>query len=111
MNTAARLFNQGVISRSWVVSVLLSRTHCMVMTLALAVLTSALGVIYVANASRSLNAAIQHGAFKSEQMHIQWGQLLLEKSTWVMQARVQRIAEHELNMALPNNKSVVIVNE
>lgn len=111
MNTAARLFNQGVLSRSWVFSVLLSRTQCMVITLVLAVLTSALSIVYVTNASRSLNAALQQRVAEREQMHIQWGQLLLEKSTWVMQARVQHTAEQELGMVIPNNKSVVIVTE
>lgn len=111
MNTAARLFNQGTLSRSWVVSVLLSRTQFLSITLTLAVLTSALSIVYVTNASRSLNASVQQKISEREHLHIQWGQLLLEKSTWIMQARVQRIAEHDLGMVIPNNKAVVIVNE
>jgi cell division protein FtsL len=111
MNTAGRLFNQGVLSRSWVISVLLSRTQFMTIALVLAILTSALSIIYVTNASRSLNATLQQTVAERGQLHIQWGQLLLEKSTWVTQARVQRIAEHGLQMVTPDRKSVVMINE
>lgn len=111
MNTAIRLFNQGVVSRSWVMSVYLSRTHGMIVMLILALLTSALSIIYITNASRSLNAAVQQTLAERGQLHIQWGQLLLERSSWITQARVQRIAEHDLRMVVPDRKSVVIINE
>jgi len=111
MNAAGRLLSQGVYSRSWVISVLVSRTQFMSVALILAVLTSALSMVYVTNASRNLNAALQQTLVERGQLHVQWGQLLLEKSTWVTQARVQRIAEHDLQMGIPNRKSVVIVNE
>ena len=111
MNAAARLFNQGTLSRSWVISVLLSRTHFMNVILILAILTSSLGIIYVTNASRSLNATVQQTLEQRGKLHVQWGQLLLEKSTWVTQARVQRIAEHELKMVNPVTKAVVMIKE
>jgi cell division protein FtsL len=111
MNSAAKMFNQGVISRSWVVSVILSRTHFMTVALVLTILTSALAIVYVTNASRSFNANVQQVLAQREQLHIQWGQLLLEKSSWVTQARVQQTAEHDFGMAIPTKKSVVIINE
>jgi cell division protein FtsL len=111
MNTAARLLNQNVISRDWVVSVLLTKTQLLMGTLILAVLTSALSVIYVTNTSRTLNASIQQTLAERNHLHIQWGQLLLERSTWIMQARVQNIAEGKLDMVLPDSKTVVVVNE
>jgi len=111
MNAAARIFNQSVLSRSWVISALLSRTHFMTVALVLSVLTSALAMVYVTNASRSMNAGIQQMLSERQQLHIQWGQLLLEKTTWVAQARIQQTAERDLNMMAPDKKSVVIVNE
>ncbi len=44
-------------------------------------------------------------------LHVQRGQLLLERSTWMMQARIQPIAENKLGMIIPDHKSVVIVHE
>lgn len=111
MNAAARLVNQNVISRTYVTSILLNRSQCLLMALIIAVLTSSLCIIYATNTSRNLNAAIQQTLAEREQLHIQWGQLLLEKSTQVMQARVQTIAEHTLGMVTPDLKSVVMIKE
>lgn len=111
MNAAARLLQQGSLSRSWVFSVVLTRVQAHVMTLITAVLVTALSMIYVTNTSRNMHASIQQTLAERNQLHIQWGQLLLEKSTWTMQARVERIAASQMNMVQPDHKSVVIVNE
>lgn len=111
MNSAARLVSQSTLSKAWVFSVLLSRKQFVLFGLISAVLISALSIVYVTNTTRSFNAALQQILTERDRLHIQWGQLLLEKSTWIMQARVQQIAEDKLGMVIPNNKSVVIVNE
>lgn len=111
MNAAARFLNQGVLSRGWVMSVFLSRSQVMGFGLVVSVLISALSVVYVANTTRSLNAGIQQTFADRDKLHVQWGQLLLEKSTWIMQARVQNIAEGRLGMVVPNSQSVVVINE
>ena len=49
MNAAARLFNQGVLSRGWAFSVFLSKAQLSVIVLTIAVLTSALSIVYVTN--------------------------------------------------------------
>ncbi len=111
MNAAARLLKQGTLSRSWVISVVLARAQYATFTLAIGVLVSALSIVYVTNTSRSLNAGIQQAIAERNQLHIQWGQLLLEKSTWVTPARVQHVAEDQMGMVVPDSKSVIIVNE
>lgn len=111
MNTAARLVNQRVLSRSWVMSVLLKRSQLPLLAMVISVLFSALTVIYMTNTTRSLNASIQQTFAEREQLHVQWGQLLLEKSTWIMQARIQNLAEGKLGMVIPDSKSVVVVTE
>lgn len=110
MNAAARMFNQGVLSRGWAFSFLLARAQVSILILAVAVLASALGVVYVTNMTRSMTAGLQQSIVERDQMHIQWDQLLLEKSTWMTQAHVQKIAENNLGMAFPDSKSVVIIN-
>jgi cell division protein FtsL len=44
-------------------------------------------------------------------MYIQRGQLLLERSTWIMQARIQKMAENKLDMVIPDHQSTVVVRE
>ena len=111
MNTAARLVSHGALSRSWVISVLLKKSQLPLLAMVISVLLSALSVIYMTNTTRSLTATIQQTLAEREQLHVQWGQLLLEKSTWIMQARIQNLAEGKLGMLIPDSKSVVVVNE
>jgi cell division protein FtsL len=111
MNAAARMFNQGSLSRGWALSFLMARTQISTIILVLAVLTSALSIVYVTNLSRSMHAGLQQAVAERDQYHVQWGQLLLEKSTWMMQAREQQVAEDKFDMKFPDSKSVVIVDE
>ena len=110
MNAASRMFNQGVIAKGWAFSLLLARTNVPVMLLASAILASALAIVYVTNTARGLHADVAQTFVERDQMHIAWGQMLLEKSTWMTQAHVQKVAEGKLNMVFPTSKSVVIIN-
>lgn len=111
MNAAARLVQQGFLSRHLALSHLLTRKQIMVAMLGLAILVSALSIIYVTHVTRLLHASYQHNLVESERLHVQRGQLLLERSTWMMQARIQRIAENKLGMIIPEHKSVRIIHE
>jgi cell division protein FtsL len=111
MNAAARLVHQSVLSRHLVLAHLLTRRQIAVVMLALAVLLSALSIIYVTHVTRILHAAFQHNLVEQDRLHVQRGQLLLERSTWMMQARIQQFAENKLGMIVPDNKSVMIIHE
>ncbi len=111
MNTAARLVGQSSLTRSWVISAILAKTQFSLVILVASVVVSALSVVYVTNNARSINAGIQQALVERNNLHVQWGQLLLEKSTWVTPARVEKIAEKEMSMVIPDSKSVVIVSE
>jgi len=111
MNAAARLVHQGVITRHLVVTHLLSRRQVGVFMLGLTVLMSAVSIIYVTHATRLLHAAYQHNIAEQDLLHVQRGQLLLERGSMMMQARIQEIAEKKLGMIIPDHNSVVIVHE
>jgi len=111
MNAAARFLSLSTVSRTWVVSFILSKTQLSLVTLVIGVLVSSLSVVYVTNMSRSFNANVQQSLAERDHLHAQWGQLLLEKSTWIMQARIQQVASDKLGMVVPDSKSVVIINE
>jgi cell division protein FtsL len=111
MNAAARLLNQNSVSRTWVISFIFSKAQMSLCTLIAALLVSGLSMIYVTNVTRSLHASLQQVLVDRDFLHVQWGQLLLEKSTWVMQGRIQQVASDKLKMVVPNGKSVVIIKE
>ena len=111
MNAAARFVHQGILSRHLVLTHLVSRRQFTVLALSLAIILSALSVIYVTHISKILHAGYQHNIHEHDRLHVERGQLLLERSTWMMQARIQQIAENKLGMVLPTNKSVVIIHE
>ena len=110
MNAAARLQNQGTLSRGWAISLFFTRAQLTTIIMILSLLTSALGVVYVTNVTRSLNSGMEQALVDQNGLHVQWSQLLLEKSTWMMPARVQQIAERQYQMVLPDAKSVVVIN-
>ncbi|OAI49340.1 hypothetical protein AYO45_02795 [Gammaproteobacteria bacterium SCGC AG-212-F23] len=111
MNITAKILQRGSLVQTLASSVVLTNAQAWVATLFLSVLFSALSVIYVSHSSRTLTAGIQQMLAEQNRLHIQWGQLLLQKSTWTMQSQVQHTAEGKLNMIMPDHKSVVIVSQ
>lgn len=111
MNAAARLVHQGLLSRHLVLAHWLSRKQATALFLLTAIVLSALCTIYVTQVTRTLHANYQHNLLEQEHLHVERGQLLLERSTWMMQARIQQIAENKLGLIVPNHNSVVIIHE
>lgn len=103
MNAAARLLTHSHISRTWVVSVIVDNLEFSRILLIVALLMSALSMIYVTNVNRDLNADIQQTLIERNQLHVEWGQLLLQKTTWTRQLRIEQVAEEKLNMIAPDN--------
>lgn len=77
--------------------------------LVLAVITSALGVVYAKHQSRKLFVALQGLEAERDEMNIEWGQLQLEQSTWATHGRVEELAREQLKMTTPAPDTVVIV--
>lgn len=111
MNAAARLVHQNVFSRQLVFTHFFNRQQLVLMILTMSVILSALSVIYVSHVTRVLHAAYQHNLVEQDRLHVERGQLLLERSTWMMQARIQQYAQNKLGMIIPDHKSVMIIHE
>ena len=111
MNAAARLVHQNTVTRHLVLVHLLTRRQMGLLLMAAAVIFSALAVIYVTHTSRVLYATYQHKLGEKNHLYVERAQLLLERGTWMMQARIQTYAESKLGMVMPDHKSVVIVHE
>ncbi len=79
--------------------------------LILAVLSSAVSVIYIKHQSRKTFVELQDLQKHRDDMDVNWGRLQLEQGTWATHGRVEEIARNKLDMVTPNAKSVVIVKQ
>lgn len=111
MNAASKLVYQHIASpRVWSL-LLIKREYWLSLCLIIGILCSALGVIYVTHLNRVLHAQYQRTITEQDRLQVQRSQLLLERSTWMIQARIEQIAANKLGMIVPHYKSVVMVHE
>lgn len=111
MNAAARLVHQHTLSRHLVLTHLLTRWQALTLFFALAVIVSALSIVYVTHTHRMMYAEYQRALTDHDRLKAMRGQLLLEQSTQFMQARIQQIAEKKLAMMVPDQHTTIIVRE
>ena len=74
-----------------------------------AVLASALGVVYGKQQARNRFNELQKLTTQRDDLDIEWGQLQLEQSTWATHGRVERVARDELRMVIPQASDLRIV--
>ncbi len=79
--------------------------------LVIAVFFSALAVVVNQQDNRHLFNQLTSLQKSRNSMYVKWGQLLLEESTWSTQSRIQRIATENLDMVVPKQKNIVIVQQ
>ena len=77
--------------------------------LALAVLASALGVVYSKHHNRQLYVHLQSLQQQRDAMEVEWGQLQLEQSTLATQGHIERVARKQLKMQIPDMEAVVMI--
>ena len=83
----------------------------LVITLALAVLVSAIAVIEAKHESRKRFVALQDLEMERDRMNVEWGQLQLEQGTWATHSRIESIAYKQLHMVIPEMESIVIIKQ
>jgi len=86
-----------------------TRWRITVALLGLAVLASALGVVYGKHQARSRFSELQRLTRERDELDIEWGQLQLEQSTWATNGRVESVARDELHMVIPQASDLRIV--
>ncbi len=78
--------------------------------LGLAVVLSALGVVYVRHQHRVEFVALQATYQERDRLNTEWRQLLAEESTWSFHHLVEKNARARLAMHAPEISDVVIVD-
>ena len=77
--------------------------------LSVAVLVTALTVIYAQHESRKSFVELQELQKVRDEIDVQWGRLQLEQGAWTTHGRVEQIARNKLDMEIPRTDEVVIV--
>ena len=109
MNAAAREISQNNFFSGQIVNIQVSKWVCLQMAFLLAVLVSALCVVYTTNMHRMIFGQLQLAEQQTHELQLQWGQLLLEQASLATPARVQWLADETLHMILPTDKQIVIL--
>ena len=109
MNAAARVIHQSNFFSGQLTEMRFSKQLCLQIVLLLAVLFSAVAVIYVTNVHRITFSQLQVEEQEGHQLQLQWGQLLLEQASLATPARVELLAAQKLQMMLPTDKQTIIL--
>lgn len=75
----------------------------------LAVIASALAVVASTQVVRRDVNELETLRREAAQLQVQWGQYLLEQSTWAAYGRVEAAAISELNMMAPTPEEIVMI--
>ena len=82
-----------------------------VAVLVLAIMASALGVIYSKHETRKLFVQLQKLHKQVDEINIEWGRLQLEQSAWSSHGRIEKIALQKLNMKLPKADEIIYIKQ
>jgi cell division protein FtsL len=86
-----------------------ARWRLVVAALWVAVLGSALGVVYGKHEARNRFSELQKLTNRRDDLDIEWGQLQIEQSTWATHGRVEQVAHDDLGMITPQATDLRIV--
>ena len=86
-----------------------SRWRLLVAVLWVAVLGSALGVVYGKQEARNRFSELQKHTTARDDLDIEWGQLQLEQSAWSTHAFVENVAATRLRMSIPDAAAIEVV--
>ena len=77
--------------------------------LLVAVLGSGLSIVYTTHQSRFAFNELQELKVQSNQLETEWGQLLIEQSTFGVEGRIDQKAAEQLQMQVPELSKIVMV--
>ena len=85
------------------------RQLLLVVLLGMAVLISAVAVVYAKYSSRRYFVELQGLRAQQDALEVEWGRLQLEQSTWATDGRVERMARDRLKMHIPSAGEIVVI--
>ena len=85
------------------------RTAIVTSVLLLAVVASAVAVVWTHHLRRSLFVELDAVDARRDRLQVEWGRLQIEQSTWAASDRIERTAEEKLNLHLSRAGATVLV--
>lgn len=110
MNAASKALHQSNLFHGHLTEIRLSFLQILQLILFIAVLLSALAVVYCTNQFRMNLSQLEHAKSEAASLELQWGQLLLEQASLSAPSMIEQKAKESLNMDMPTPKQTVIVH-
>ncbi len=79
--------------------------------LTLALVAVALSVVSARHQARKLFVTLQSEQAHARDLEVEWGQLQLEISTWLMHNRVEEVARGRLHMVIPEAGRIYVLQK
>ncbi len=112
MTTATRIFSPEIaVENVNAFSLSISLKYLFIFSLIIAVMISAMAIVYVTDVNRHQFSELQNMQQTKNDLNTQYNQLLLEQNKWSAPARVQQIALNQLKMVQPTQQNVVVVTQ
>ncbi len=111
MNAASKALAQTNWHQGKLFSWHISKSNFLTLILLMAVVFSALSVIYVKTLNRHLFSELAIEQQIRDKLQVRYGQLLLEQSSWATPARVSQIAKNNLQMITPATDTIVVIKQ
>ena len=87
------------------------RVDLPIFLMVLAILISAIAVIYIKHISRNEFISLQKLENTRDKLNEEWGRLLLEESTWSGPGQIEQQASLRLNMIVPTADVLVVIKQ
>jgi cell division protein FtsL len=110
MNAAAKALEHSGLFRGSIKGLHFSKEILGLVILVFALLVSALAIVYHKNEQRFYFSQLQSAKEQSRQLNLEWGQLLLERTSLATPSRIHKIAVKDLGMVLPKYKKTIIIH-
>lgn len=81
----------------------------LMMILFASILMTAFTMVYIKDLNRRLFMQYQDLQHVKAQELTEWGKLLLEESTWSTPSRISQMAQHHLDMYIPNMQDIQLI--
>jgi cell division protein FtsL len=109
MNAIAKAIVQNLSFEGRFVPIKLSLSSLRIWFLVVAIMMSALAVVYIKDLNRRLFIDHQNLQQINSEVSVDYGKLLLEQGVWSAQGRIQSVAINSLNMTIPSSSNIVIL--
>lgn len=101
MNAAAKAIHQSSLFEGSLAELRVSKELFITLLLALAIIATALAVIYSTDTYRSVLNKVEVAKRQNHQLHMRSGKLLLEQASLSSAYRVEKLAKEQMGMVLP----------